>query len=158
MFHSVYQLLQVENERRLNTLGSTDGHREGLQGDGDNYRGRGGRRQERDNPLISVVTEASCAAVQAGDSSMPPSPSLTRPPLHTHIHKKVPGTERVNISGDEGVKMKDKRKGINTRSHDSRSEEDWSETSGTVGSMQVEELTPPVPTHVSSPCVYTALE
>ena len=45
------------------------------------------------------------------------------------------GNKRVNAHTQEG------RERVKTKSHDHKSEEDWSETS--VGSMQFEELAPP---------------
>ena len=95
-----------------------------------------GRENTRDNPLLLVAAEVTCIPTPAHESL---SPSLPGP------HEQSPSARRARMSGSERVKAEtpDGGEGVTIKSHDLINEDDWSETSGTVGSMQLEELAPP---------------
>ena len=128
-----------QQENRLRELQEAEGKEKGDSGD----RGKRGR-EITDNALLSVVTETTCAATQVHSPSRSPSHSPSLSPSHVATLPSANAT-RVNTSGTERVKpqIPDTREGTNTRSHDLKNGDDWSETSDTVGSMKVEELAPP---------------
>ena len=120
-------LQQVEIERRRGDVERA--HERGRGRDDYDYMGsvaQGERGRERNNPLLSVVADASCAVGRAKDS-------LTHSPSHS---RQTPGAERVKTSGDRGSER------VNIGSRDISSEDNRSEVSD-VGSMQLEELAPP---------------
>ncbi|CAI8037114.1 hypothetical protein GBAR_LOCUS20761 [Geodia barretti] len=97
------------------------------------------RRHEgkRENPLFSAVDDPTCFSEHA--RAVPPSLPLANPEAETH-EQQLSGRDRVKAGPP------DSREKVTTRSHDHKSGDDWSETSGSVSSMQLEELAPPTST------------
>ena len=129
-------------ENRLRELREAEGRERGDIGESGRRGERG--REVTDNPLLSVVTETTCAVAQVNSPAHFPTHSPALSPSHVATQPSVVA-ERANTSGTERVKSptSDSGEGVNAKSHDLKNEEDWSETSDTVGSMKVEELAPP---------------
>lgn len=146
VFHSSHSSLEEELEQlreqcsqekmRLQELQQVTGRRER---GGERRKGRkGGYRQDTDDPLLFLLTEP-----QSRDTRMPGHFSSL-----SAAHKQLlaTDTETRKKSGNERVKiqMSEERERVKAQSPDLKSEEDWSETSGTVSSMQLEELSLPM--------------
>lgn len=101
-------------------------------------RRKGGKEGDRQDTDDSPLTEP-----QSKDTCTPGHlPSL--PAAHKQLFTK--DTESRSTSGNERVKtqMSEDGERVKSQSPDLKSEEDWSETSGTVGSIQLEDLALPV--------------
>ena len=95
------------------------------------------RRHEgkRENPLFSAVDDPTCLSEHA--RAVPPSLPLANPEAETN-EQQLSGRDRVKAGPP------DSRERVTTRSRDPKSGDDWSDnTSGSVGSMELEELAPP---------------
>ena len=110
---------------------------------------QGGERERAhkritDNPLLFAVNDTTSAATSdySAVGSPPTPPSSHVAAVHRDTQAPSINTATASAPGDQRVKplATDGGERVKVKSHDLGSEGDWSETSGTVGSMQLEEL------------------